>query len=62
MNSFYKSFIYVPIQVPEDEYYDKKITRVCYKIVMAPLFNALIMLIIVINTGLLSTDSEPPLS
>jgi hypothetical protein len=58
---FYKNFIYVKIEVPKESYYKFWPTRICYLIVVNPFFNTLIMLSIIVNTALLTTDKYPEL-
>jgi hypothetical protein len=43
----------------KDKYYMNPVTRICFYIVQSPLFNAFIMLIILLNTLVLSLDQYP---
>jgi len=45
--------------VPEDDYYSGFLIRLCFKIAMNQLFNAVITVIIIINTLLLTLDRYP---
>ena len=57
----YQTLIYKPIDPPdeEDNYYSFKVTRICYYVIMMQWFQTLIMLLIVVNTIILSLDRFP---
>jgi len=44
---------------PEDTYYHWKLTRVCFYIVSSPIFNGLIIFVILLNTVVLAMDKYP---
>lgn len=61
-NNLYANFINSEISIPQNSYYKYKITRWSYYFTMHPLFNTVILLIIIMNTVMLAFDKypEPP--
>ena len=57
--SFFKSFCYDVVKVPNERYYDLKVTRLSFKLVTLPAFNTFILVIIFCNTVVLGLDRYP---
>lgn len=58
-HNIYINFINTEIVIPQDKYYNYRITRWMYRIAIHPLFNSFIMTIIVLNTIILAFDRYP---
>jgi hypothetical protein len=61
-HNIYVVFINKEAIIPQDKYYKYKVTRWTYKLAIHPLFNTVIMAIIIMNTIILAFDRypEPP--
>ena len=58
--SSWKQFIKSDVTFdPEDRYYQNRLTRVCFYIVNSPIFNGLIIVVILMNTVVLAMDKYP---
>lgn len=54
-----KSFVYSKVEVPNDSYYKSIITRFFYRLVQMPIFGAIILFCILLNTIFLSLERYP---
>ena len=53
------SFVYTKIKVPNEGYYNNKITRFFFFLVNIPLFGTIILFCILLNTIFLSLERYP---
>ena len=49
------------MELSQDKYYKYKIVRLCFSVVINPIFDAFILFVIILNTICLSLDQEPVL-
>jgi Na+-transporting methylmalonyl-CoA/oxaloacetate decarboxylase gamma subunit len=61
-HNIYVAFITSEAVIPQDKYYEYRVTRWMYKLAVHPMFNTVVMTIIIMNTIILAFDRypEPP--